>query len=96
MIYRFLDDARSELIEAQDFYDSREIGLGNEFHAAVATSIQNLLAAPYRSPRISRNARRYLIKRFPYSIIYQVCSTEILILSVFHLSRRPGSWRNNR
>ena len=36
--------------------------------------------------------RRYLMKHFPYSLVYTVSSEEIRILAVAHHSRRPGYW----
>jgi plasmid stabilization system protein ParE len=95
MNFRFLDDARTELYEAQEHYDRCEPGLGDAFCEAVVQAVEEIVSDPERSPHLSRQARRFLLKRFPYSLIYQVRDTEILILSVFHLSRRPGSWRKN-
>jgi toxin ParE1/3/4 len=40
-----------------------------------------------------RGRRRYLRKRFPYSLIYTVCGEEIRIWAVAHHNRRPGYWR---
>ncbi|MBI3775205.1 MAG: hypothetical protein HY273_06575 [Gammaproteobacteria bacterium] len=37
--------------------------------------------------------RRYVMQRFPYSLIYTVSSEEIRILAVAHHSRRPGYWQ---
>lgn len=39
-------------------------------------------------------ARRCLIHRFPYGVIYALDEeeTEILILAVMHLHREPGCW----
>ncbi len=41
-----------------------------------------------------RTIRRFLLRRFPYVIIYEIVSDEIHILAVAHTKRRPGYWKN--
>lgn len=43
---------------------------------------------------VSSGARRCLVERFPYGIIYQIRDDKILILAVMHLSRKPDYWKN--
>jgi hypothetical protein len=43
------------------------------------------------SPR--RGARRYILHRFPYGIIYRLLGDDVLeILAIAHHKRRPGYW----
>jgi hypothetical protein len=44
---------------------------------------------------ISRGtARRVLVRRFPYFVIYREWSDRLEIVAVAHQSRRPGYWRS--
>ncbi|HEX9445912.1 MAG TPA: type II toxin-antitoxin system RelE/ParE family toxin [Candidatus Binatia bacterium] len=66
-----LDEAEDELIEAQRWYEARRTGLGQDFRSAIDDAIARLLKAPLSaSPVISLQAsieaRRVLVKRFPY------------------------------
>jgi hypothetical protein len=45
---------------------------------------------------VARHARRILLDRFPYSVIYRASADEILIIAVAHLRRRPGYWRHRK
>jgi hypothetical protein len=36
--------------------------------------------------------RRRLIRRFPYALLYRVKPTEVRILAVMNLKRRPAYW----
>ncbi|MNC88169.1 hypothetical protein D3C83_39590 [compost metagenome] len=36
--------------------------------------------------------RRRLIRRFPYALLYRATSSEIRILAVMNLKRRPAYW----
>lgn len=40
-----------------------------------------------------KDARRAVVKRFPYVVIYQEMPTEVLVISVFHTSRDPKEWQ---
>jgi toxin ParE1/3/4 len=96
---RFLDEAKADVAEATLWYEERSPGLGDDFHDAVEAAIGLIRTAPERFPlyeaaRSSRKFRRIRLKRFPYYIAYEVRNDEILIVSVSHVRRRPGYWRN--
>lgn len=38
--------------------------------------------------------RRLLVGRFPYQVVYRLRATEIVIVAVAHLKRRPGYWKH--
>jgi len=96
MTYRFLTPALEELVEAAAFYDERVPGLGGDFIDEVDVAIERLLRFPEAWGRLSDNYRHCNLRRFPYSVIYTIVDQkEILIVSVFHQSREPGSWKGN-
>jgi hypothetical protein len=33
-------------------------------------------------------------RRFPYGVVYQILESEILVVAITHLHRRPGYWRD--
>ncbi len=89
--------ALAELHDAAAFYTLKanvELGLAfvAEFERAAYLVLDNpLLGAMFRSTR-----RRYILRRFPYSIIYQVTTEELRILAVAHHRRRPGYWAQQK
>jgi len=96
MSYRFLSPALLEVSEAAEFYEERVAGLGADFLDEVDAAIDRILQFPEAWGRLGRNYRRCSLGRFPYLIIYIIEPTrDILIVSVFHQSREPGSWREN-
>ena len=92
MIASFLPPARQELSEAVDYYDSLQPGLGDEFASEVENAIQRILHNPQAWPKLSQSVRRCRLRRFPYSLIFQVAGDRILVLAVMHLRRRPDYW----
>lgn len=89
--------ALAELHDAAAFYTLKanvELGLAfvAEFErTANIVFVNPLLGAVFRGTR-----RQYLLRRFPYSIIYQVTAEELRILAVAHHRRRPGYWAHRK
>ena len=89
----FADEALAELEDAVDYYESKEAGLGLEFADEVARALERVVAYPAAWSTCSRRARRCMVNRFPYGLIYQVATTDVRILAVAHASRKPGYWK---
>jgi plasmid stabilization system protein ParE len=97
MRYSLHPEAREELREAAEFYRERAgtalaKSLFDDFDRGVALLLQH----PRLGPVGRYGARRWMLTRFPYSLIYTVSDDEIRILAVAHYSRRPGYWRGRR
>ena len=94
MNYSLHPEALGDLRDAASFY--REQGgssFSQSFLGEFEQSISKLLLHPaLGSPWRGRGRRRYLMKHFPYSLVYTVSDDEIRILAVAHHSRRPGYW----
>jgi plasmid stabilization system protein ParE len=86
-------EARLEFRESIEYYEDCREGLGIEFSREVYASINRVAGAPLLWSRLTDNSRRFLTKRFPYSVIYQVLNGDILIVAVAHQSRKPGYWK---
>jgi plasmid stabilization system protein ParE len=85
--------ARSELRAAVRWYNGKRSGLGREFNDEVKRATKRIAEFPEAWPHISQNARRFLLTRFPYGLIYLVEGKTILIVAVMHLSRNPITWQ---
>ncbi len=92
----FLPPAERELDEAVDYYEAQKTGLGFEFFEEVLDTVERIKCYPEAWQLISRNARRCRTSRFPYGVIYQIRDggSEILIVAVCHLHRKPDYWRS--
>jgi plasmid stabilization system protein ParE len=90
----FRKAARKEFDEAYDFYESRKEGLGEEFAQCVQVELKSLEINPKVHAKIYKEARRAVVKRFPYCIYYIIRSEQVHIVSVFHTSRNPRKWQS--
>jgi len=86
--------AHQELVEAYEWYESEQEGLGKEFSREIYVVLEELAEHPLRYPIIYPRARRRVIKRFPYAIIYEIKPDHIFIVAIMHTSRSPGYWRS--
>ena len=94
MSYRFLSIAITEISEAATYYDEKVPGLGADFLDELESAIDRILRFPEAWGRLTDSYRHCNLRRFPYSIIYSLLSDgEVLIVSVFHQSREPLSWK---
>lgn len=93
--HRIHDEAILDLRHGARFYERRRRGLGQEFVLSVDEAIAKVVEAPQRWPRFF-GAQRFLLDRFPYSIIYRVVDEQVQILAVALQRRRPTYWKRRR
>ena len=90
--------ARRELFEASAFYAGESPGLGDLFLDAVEDATRRLATHPRSGPEIRVGTRRFLISRFPYSLVYRIDEhpgdRRLLVLAVAHQKRRPRYWED--
>jgi plasmid stabilization system protein ParE len=86
--------ARTELIDAQDWYEREAPGLGRSFRAAVDTVVERMGANPQQFPIAYKSIRRALLRRFPYALMFVIEADETLtVIACFHGSRDPAHWQ---
>lgn len=83
--------ALAELHDAAAFYTLKaNVALGLAFVAEFERTANFVFANPLLGAVFRGSRRRYLLRRFPYSIIYQVTADELRILAIAHHRRHPG------
>jgi toxin ParE1/3/4 len=90
----FLSIAEIELAEAAEFYEERERGLGRDFLDAVRRAGEQIRRNPGMWPYYEEPVRSYRVLPFPYRLLYRELPDRVQVVAVWHLSRRPGSWRD--
>jgi toxin ParE1/3/4 len=96
MTYRLIirPEAEADLREAADWYERRVSGLGEKFIAAVDALLDSITDNPLQHPIAHRNARRALMRRFPYQVFFVVGGDTIVVVAVFHGARDPKRWQD--
>lgn len=93
MRVRLLPEAEKELMEAAKWYSQQAVGLDYEFIRCIDEAAARIGRAPLMFPVVHRGRRRIIVKRFPYSIIFEVKEDGVLIYAIFHFSRNQKRWK---
>ena len=89
--------ALAELHDAAAFYAAKaNVELGLAFVAEFERAADLILANPILGVIFRGSRRRYFLRRFPYSVIYQVAAEELRVVAVAHHRRRPDYWVNRK
>jgi plasmid stabilization system protein ParE len=94
MKYTFHPEAEAEFLDAIDYYEEYEPGLGYDFAIEVHASIKSILSFPRAWTLLEVDIRRCQTRRFPYGIVYSQDGDMIFILAVMHLHRDPDCWKD--
>jgi plasmid stabilization system protein ParE len=66
-----------------------------KFDDEMGRALSQITEAPHRWAAGPRSTRRFLLRKFPFIVIYrQLASGVIQIIAVAHTSRKPGYWKS--
>jgi plasmid stabilization system protein ParE len=94
-------EAEQEADDSAAWYDNADPGRGRHFLEAVNRAVK----AARRMPRAfslvvvsrdSREIRKVLVKKYPYTAFYQVRGADVVVLAIANQRRRPFYWRHRR
>lgn len=90
-------DALAELQDAAAFYSTQ---VNVDFARAFVDEFERVVNLIFSSPQLGAtfrgNRRRYFLRKFPYSVIYQVAQDELRVLALAHQRRRPSYWTKRK
>jgi plasmid stabilization system protein ParE len=91
--FRFHPEAREDFRDAIRWYRSRSPIVATEFRGMASDVIREIAQTPQRWPKYLYGTRRFVLHRFPFSIIYLDDSDILSIVAVAHNKRKPGFWK---
>ena len=96
MKVHLLEEAATELLEAIEYYEDLEPGLGVRLKSEVREHLATVIAAPDRLRLRSLGYRRISLRVFPYYIAYFLDGESLWMVAIAHAHRRPEYWRKRR
>lgn len=93
---KLLQYAALDLGEIQDYYAKTGAWLENEFIDDFQDACRDIVKFPGAWPEVEAGFRRKLLSRFPYALWFSVDGDDVVVARVFHTSRLPGSWRQDK
>jgi plasmid stabilization system protein ParE len=88
----FLPAAEADYQEALAWYQDRSLRAAAGFEAAVEVALRRIADAPEQWPLCDDRHRFYILRRYPYSVIYRVDAGEVIVVAVAHGSRSESYW----
>src|SRR2546422_2571464 len=92
MRIRFLTLAQREVDDTFHWYEQRREGLGREFLDELDRIVRLVKRYPQMARQIEPEIRRFLLTRFPYSLIYGIDEETIVVIAIAHQHREPRYW----
>ena len=89
----FHPDIEHEVKASYEWYQNQAVGLGDDYLNELETAYQAIVELPDTWPKFQNNLRRFLLSKFPFSVIYQFNQETVFVVAVMHNSRKPGYWR---
>lgn len=86
--------AEEEIQEALLWYFERSAFAANAFRIEIFAAIDSLAEDPLMWPGDADGVHYYILRRFPYTIHYEVTESHVTVLAVAHQRRRPGYWQD--
>lgn len=90
----FYPDAALEAQPAFAWYRDRNDSAAEAFLAELDRAVQLISESPIRWPIHIHGTRRFLLRRFPFGVIYRELGDTLQIVAVAHGRRRPGYWKD--
>lgn len=91
-VVELLDGAVAEAAAARRWYEERSPVAAALFIDELSLGITAIADAPTTWPQYVVGTRRYLMRRFPFFIVYRSIDETVQIVAIAHARRRPGYW----
>ena len=86
-------EAKVDLSTAASWYEEQRLGLGDEFLDCVDKALDQIGQFPQLPPKVFKDLRRKIVRRFPYLVIYRIDDDQITVVAVYHGKRHPRGWQ---
>jgi toxin ParE1/3/4 len=84
--------AADEAEAAERWYRERNETAAARFQRELDRVVDLIAERPEAAPPYVGNTRRFLLRRFPFFVVYRVFSQRVQIVAVAHARRRPQYW----
>jgi plasmid stabilization system protein ParE len=85
--------AEADFSESLGWYAEQSKQAAIDFDAEVDLALQTIASDPLRFPRCDDRHHFFLMRRFPFQIIYRILNQNVTIIAFAHTSRQPF-WRD--
>jgi toxin ParE1/3/4 len=87
-------DAAAEVSAAVQWYRERSETAADAFVAELDRAMEKIADSPEMWPKYVRKTQRFLLRHFPFGVVYRKKPGKIQILAMAHARRKPAYWKN--
>ncbi len=87
-------EAIAEAQAAYGWYRERNETAAEGFLAELDRAVELISEGPMRWPTYIHHTRRFLLRRFPFGIVYRQLGEAVQVVAVAHARRKPGYWKD--
>jgi len=84
--------AEGDYIESLTWYAERSVDAANDFDAEFDRALALIASDPERFPLCDVRHRYFLLRRFPFRILYRMIHDDVVVIAVAHSARSPEYW----
>ncbi|MEM9108518.1 MAG: type II toxin-antitoxin system RelE/ParE family toxin [Planctomycetota bacterium] len=85
--------AQSEITGALQHYEENNLSVAEDLDKRIDAAVQLIALKPETWPAYIHGTRRYILRRFPFSLVYRESGGVIQIIALAHHRRKPGYWK---
>ncbi len=90
----FHPSAVEEIEAAIRWYRQRDMRVAERLLEQIEYAVGAIRQQPDVWPAYSYGTSRYLLRGFPFLVVYRCVRTKVQVIALAHTSRRPGYWRD--
>lgn len=90
---KLFPEAEAELKTSERWYAQRSPTAAAAFLAEFNAALARIAESPETWPRYRRGTRHFVLRRFPFSVVYRIEDEVVYVVAVAHAKRRPEYWR---
>jgi toxin ParE1/3/4 len=86
------NEAEIDFDKSYEFYTLKSEKNSDNFYKSINSALNKICKSPSVNPKIYKEIRKLVLKKFPFVIYYQIDEMVIRIIAIFHTSRNPNIW----
>lgn len=90
----FHPQADEEAVSAYYWYAERSATAADRFSEELDAAVARIQSNPECGATYLHGTRCYLLRRFPYLVVYRPTEGAVQVIAVAHGRRRPGYWKS--
>jgi plasmid stabilization system protein ParE len=84
--------AELDYADGLTWYAERSARAAEGFETEFQRALESIAADPQRFPKCDERHRYFLMRRYPYQVIYRHVEDRLVVIAVAHAKRMPRYW----